>query len=128
MKKLVLAVMWVPLLFAQASEKQDPRAIIEKVRMWRLTQELDLSTEQTAALFPKLNELRKIEQDYTEEKRQVLVDLKKLLDQDAPDEAPTFGEPGVVVTGVPDIEESVVAEADGEVPDIDGGRFHVHGR
>jgi len=89
MKKVVFLSIIVPLLFAQPPKGQDPRVIIEKIRMWRLTQELDLSTEQTAALFPKLNELRKIEKKYSEEKRQVLAELKDLLDRDASDAAIT---------------------------------------
>ncbi len=78
--------MIIPLLFAQPSDDQDPRAVIEKIRIWRLTQELDLSTEQTAMLFPKLNELRKIEKTYNEQKRLILVQLKDLLDRRASDE------------------------------------------
>jgi hypothetical protein len=77
MKKVLFLSIIVPLLFAQPSDEQDPRAIVEKIRMWRLTQELDLSTEQAAVLFPKLNELRKIEKNYNEEKRQVLVELSR---------------------------------------------------
>lgn len=89
MKKVVFISIIVPLLFAQQFDGQDPRAIIEKIRTWRLTQELDLSTEQTAVLFPKLNELRKIEKTYNEEKRQILVDLKDLVNRNASDAALT---------------------------------------
>jgi Spy/CpxP family protein refolding chaperone len=89
MKKVLFLSIIVPLLFAQPSDEQDPRAIVEKIRMWRLTQELDLSTEQAAVLFPKLNELRKIEKNYNEEKRQVLVELRGLLSRDASDIALT---------------------------------------
>lgn len=89
MKKLVFLSIIIPLLLAQPPNGQDPRAIIEKIRMWRLTQELDLSTGQTTALFPKLNELRKIEKKYSEDKKQVLVELKDLLDRDATDAAIT---------------------------------------
>ncbi len=86
MKKTLLLTIIIPLLFAQPSDDQDPRAVIEKIRIWRLTQELDLSTEQTAMLFPKLNELRKIEKTYYEQKRLILVQLKDLLDRRASDE------------------------------------------
>jgi hypothetical protein len=86
MKKALFLLMIVPLLIAQSSDEQDPRAIIEKIRIWRLTQELDLTTEQTAMLFPKLNELRKIEKTYNEQKRQILIELKDLLDRKASDE------------------------------------------
>jgi Spy/CpxP family protein refolding chaperone len=89
MKKVLFLSIIVPLLFAQPSDEQDPRAIVEKIRMWRFTQELDLSTEQAAVLFPKLNELRKIEKNYNEEKRQVLVELRGLLSRDASDIALT---------------------------------------
>ncbi|UCC11697.1 MAG: hypothetical protein JSW02_10155 [candidate division WOR-3 bacterium] len=86
MKKALFLLMLAPLLIAQSADEQDPRAIIEKIRIWRLTQELDLSTEQTAMLFPKLNELRKIEKTYNEQKRRILVELKDLLDRKASDE------------------------------------------
>ncbi len=78
--------MIVPLLIAQNADEQDPRAVIEKIRIWRLKQELDLSTEQTAMLFPKLHELRKIEKTYSEQKRRILAELKDLLDRRASDE------------------------------------------
>lgn len=86
MKKALFLLIIVPLLIAQSADEQDPRAIIEKIRIWRLTQELDLTTEQTAMLFPKLNELRKIEKTYNEQKRRILVELKDLLDRKASDE------------------------------------------
>jgi Spy/CpxP family protein refolding chaperone len=89
MKKAVFLSIIVPLLFAQQSDGQDLRAIIEEIRMSRLMQELDLSTEQTAALFPKLDELRKKGEKYNEEKRQVLVELKELLARDVSDAAIT---------------------------------------
>ena len=89
MIKILLLWIIVPLLFAQPSNEQDPRTIIEKIRIWRLTQELDLSTEQTAVLFPKLNELRKIERTFNEQKQQILARLKTLLDGNAPDDALT---------------------------------------
>jgi len=61
MKKLVILLGLVAISFSQPFNNEDPRAIIEKVRIYRLTQELDLTTEQAIEFFPKLNELQKIE-------------------------------------------------------------------
>lgn len=67
------------LCVAQELNDQDPRAIIEKVKIYRLTQELDLSTEQAELFFPKLNELQKIERDFHEQRAEMLHELKGLL-------------------------------------------------
>jgi hypothetical protein len=56
--------------------EKDPRAIIEKVRIYLLTEKLDLSTEQAVKFFPKLNELRKIEDDFQKERMEIMVRLE----------------------------------------------------
>ncbi|HEX7321238.1 MAG TPA: hypothetical protein VF399_12890 [bacterium] len=74
------------LVFAQGPpDKDDPREIIEKVRMYRLTQELDLTTEQAVKFFPKLNEIRKAEQKFFEERLEIIKELKELLKNNAAD-------------------------------------------
>lgn len=86
MKKILLLVTLIPLCFAQPFDDQDPRAIIEKVKIYRLTQELDLSTEQAIEFFPKLNELQKIEHEFGEGKKEIIVSLKELLNDNASEE------------------------------------------
>ena len=90
MKKILFLLMTMPLLIAQTADEQDLRTIIEKIKIFRLTQELDLRTEQTAILFPRLDELQKIEKLYNEQKRQILAELKGLLDRNAGDEELTL--------------------------------------
>jgi Spy/CpxP family protein refolding chaperone len=74
------------LVFAQGPpDKDDPREIIEKVRMYRLTQELDLTTEQAVKFFPKLNEIRKSEQKFFEERLEIIKELRELLKDSSAD-------------------------------------------
>jgi hypothetical protein len=79
----------LPLLFgtviAQENDTDDPRAIIEKIRIYRLTKELDLTTEQAILFFPRLNELRKIDTDFRTEQKAVLDDLRVLIQNEGQD-------------------------------------------
>jgi len=43
---LVVLLFLLGILIAQENETDDPRVIIEKIRIYRLTRELDLTTEQ----------------------------------------------------------------------------------
>lgn len=83
MKKTLFLFVLLPLCFAQPFDDQDPRAIIEKVKIYRLTQELDLTTEQAVVFFPKLNELQKIEREFGEGKKEIIDNLKKLIKDNA---------------------------------------------
>lgn len=84
MARLMLVIIVALLAFGQARfDKKDPREIIEKIRIYRLTEELDLTDEQAVKFFPKLKELRKVEQDFFEERRSVIIELKALLKADA---------------------------------------------
>ena len=75
----------VTISFGQEREAQDPRAIIEKVRIYRLTRELDLTTEQAIELFPKLDELQKIDREFRTQQQEIIEDLREFLDDNAPD-------------------------------------------
>jgi hypothetical protein len=74
-------------LFAQGpgSEDKDPRAIIEKVRIYRLTEELDLSTDQAVKFFPKLKEFRKLEDDFQKARMDMIQKLEEQIRDKAPD-------------------------------------------
>jgi hypothetical protein len=76
---VVITLIVLAFAYSQESDSKDPREIIEKVRIYRLTKELDLNTEQAIEFFPKLNELRKIENEFRERRREILVHLKELL-------------------------------------------------
>lgn len=86
MKMLLLLVSFlVVVAYSQESDAQDPRAIIEKVRIYRLTRELDLTTEQAVELFPKLNELQKIDREFRNQQQEIIEDLRELVGESAPD-------------------------------------------
>lgn len=86
MKKMLILLGLVVFCLAQPFADDDPRAIIEKVKIYRLTQELDLTTEQAIRFFPKLNDLQKIERKFGEEKMSIIHELKELLKEEASDE------------------------------------------
>jgi hypothetical protein len=75
---MLMSLMFV-ILIAQENESDDPRAIIEKVRVYRLTQELDLTTEQAIEFFPMLNDLQKIERDFRVQQQELLNQLKQMV-------------------------------------------------
>jgi Spy/CpxP family protein refolding chaperone len=81
---LVLSIS-AALVLGQGNESQDPRAIIEKVRIYRLTEELDLTTEQAVELFPKLSELQKIEREFRSQQLKIIEDLRRQVGDNAPD-------------------------------------------
>ncbi len=86
MKKLLIFLGLTVFCLAQPFNDDDPRAIIEKVKIYRLTQELDLTTEQAVRFFPKLNDLQKIERKFGEDKMRIIHGLKELLKEHASDE------------------------------------------
>ncbi|OGC41178.1 hypothetical protein A2Y85_05070 [candidate division WOR-3 bacterium RBG_13_43_14] len=76
-----LSLCMVNLTFAT----DDPGELVEKVRIYKLTKELDLTTEQAVVFFPKLNEFHKIEKKFNEEKIAILHELKDLVKQNVDD-------------------------------------------
>jgi Spy/CpxP family protein refolding chaperone len=86
MKRCAVVLLCVVVLgAAQQSDAKDPRAIIQKVKIYRLVQELDLTTEQSVQFFPKLEEMQKIEQEFNEQRMEILDQLKDLVNDDGKD-------------------------------------------
>jgi hypothetical protein len=84
MKKMLIVVLLIlGSLIAQENRADDPRAIIEKIRIYRLTKELDLTTDQAIEFFPKLNELQKIDKDFRTRQKEILDNLKAMIHDDA---------------------------------------------
>lgn len=103
MRTFVIILGLCALCFAQELNDKDPRAIIEKVKIYRLTQELDLSTEQAEVFFPKLHELQKIEKDFHEQRAEMLHELRGLVvDGDNEDEII------IIITGFEDAQKKKV--------------------
>lgn len=82
---LVVLTILFAISFAQNNEKHDPRVIIENVRIYRLTKELDLTTEQAIEFFPKLNELQKVDREFRSKQQQIMGELRILVQDSAPD-------------------------------------------
>jgi HSP90 family molecular chaperone len=84
MKRVLIVLPFLlGILIAQENETDDPRVIIEKIRIYRLTRELDLTTEQAIKFFPKLNELQKIDKDFRARQEEILDNLKAMIHEDA---------------------------------------------
>lgn len=58
---------------------------LEALRIWRLTQDLDLSEDQAALFFPKIKEMRELRHEHRRMRRALLDDLEKLLAADPVD-------------------------------------------
>lgn len=87
MKKLILLFVPVLLLVAQEPiDKKDPREIIEKVRIYKLTEALDLTEEQTTKFFPHLKEMRKTEQEFQKQRLELIQKLRDLIKNNAPEQ------------------------------------------
>ncbi len=84
MKKFTIAFLPLLLIFNMGnSQEKDPREIIEKVRIYKLTENLDLSEEQITKFFPRLKELRKSEQEFHTKRMEIVKKLKELLAEKA---------------------------------------------
>ena len=84
-------------LFAQASEPPPPREErpmnreradelrkrIELIWMWKLTEELDLTKEEGAKLFPLLSTYEEKKHELREENRRIILILKHMIDEGA---------------------------------------------
>jgi len=59
-----------------------PNRKLEALRIWRLTQELNLSEEQAAQFFPKIKQMRELRQEHRVARQALLDELESLLAQD----------------------------------------------
>ncbi len=86
--KKILIFLGCMIIFSTARplKEGDPREIIEKVRIYKLTRELDLTTDQATKFFPRLNEFQKTEKEFREKKAEIVDELKNLLKKSAPEE------------------------------------------
>lgn len=69
--------------FLPAKEEKDSTEGIETIRLWRLTQELKLTEEQAAKVFPKLRSLREIKKEADKMRIAKLRELGELLIRNA---------------------------------------------
>ena len=91
--RIIILLGLIVMSFAQSldqkiqTEGNDPRAIIEKVKIYVMTKRLDLTTDQAMQLFPKLNELQKNGQDFRKKEVASLAELRSLLKSKASNQA-----------------------------------------
>ncbi len=74
------------LSLAQPLQKREPKELIETIRIWRLTEELNLSEDQAAKLFPKLKKIREVKREFKRKRREILKAIEKELKRKKPRE------------------------------------------
>jgi len=89
-----LALVMAGLVLAQPGHRPlatDPRPStsrkLEALRIWRLTQELDLNEDQAALFFPKIRAMRELRRQHRLVRRALLDDLEERLAADPVDPA-----------------------------------------
>ncbi|HCL00139.1 MAG TPA: hypothetical protein DHW42_08570 [Candidatus Marinimicrobia bacterium] len=86
---LTLIIVFLCMGFTNAQEDfmgpMDPerREQMEALRIWKMTEYLDLTTEQAAQFFPRLREFRESIRDDQDRQRKIMIEIHKLVkDQD----------------------------------------------
>ncbi len=84
---LVVVLVAIPVL-AQVTPIPEERVgrIIEALLIWRLVDELDLSEQQIARLFPRIKQLKELRLELGRRKRALEADLRRALAQRPPDQ------------------------------------------
>jgi Spy/CpxP family protein refolding chaperone len=91
-RRAVLALIGVVLLavpvLAQTTPLPEERVgrIIEALLVWRLVDELDLTEQQIARLFPRIKQLKELRLELGRRKRALEVELRQALAQRPPDQ------------------------------------------
>ncbi len=74
------------LTYSQPLPKERIREQIETIRMWKLTEALNLSEEQSMRFFPLFNKWEREKRQLDEERNRLLDQLENILDQERPKE------------------------------------------
>ncbi len=84
---LVVVLVAIPVL-AQVTPIPEERVgrIIEALLIWRLVDELDLTEQQIARLFPRIKQLKELRLELGRRKRALEADLRRTLAQRPPDQ------------------------------------------
>ena len=85
MKNYCVVLLILVVALANAAGEKDPREIIENVRIYKMTKELDLSTEQAIEFFPKLREFQQVEHRFQEEKTRILNEMRDHVNRGSTD-------------------------------------------
>lgn len=68
-------------IYAQPCPCENPKPLetLENLKMWRMTEELNLTEEQAGKIFPKLKKIRELKEKRREERYKELEKLSELL-------------------------------------------------
>ena len=61
----------------------DPREVIESVKIFMMTKKLNITKEQAGILFPTMNELQKIDEEFRNKRLDALHEMKRLINNNA---------------------------------------------
>ncbi len=91
MKSKILKFLLFPLLisglaYSQPQPRERVRKQIETIRMWKLTEALNLNQEQSMRFFPLFNQFQKEKRQLDQERNRLLDQLKDVLRQERPKE------------------------------------------
>jgi hypothetical protein len=94
MKRCCLTALVIVLLataaFSQVRKKQemkeeDPHKLIEAIKIWKISEFLDLDDEQMVVFFPKLKRIEKHRRESFKQRHSILEKMRKQLDKDKSD-------------------------------------------
>lgn len=72
--------------FGEGPHHEKMRERIETLKVWKLTEQLDLTTEKSQKFFPVYNKFQDDRKVLEEERRQIFRELNRLVDAENPDE------------------------------------------
>lgn len=59
--------------------KQDPKEMVETIRIYKMTEELNLTQDQSTKFFPKLKELRLAKEEFRETRLKIADEMEQYL-------------------------------------------------
>jgi hypothetical protein len=68
-------------------KEEDPHKLIEAIKIWKISEFLELDEDQMIAFFPKLKKIEKHRRESYKQRREMLEKMKKQLDKRQSDEA-----------------------------------------
>ncbi len=67
-------------------DMKNPKEMVETIRIWKLTQLLNLSEDQSTKFFPKLNTMRQLRDDYENNRMKAITELDDMLKAEKKDD------------------------------------------
>ncbi len=60
-------------------EGKKPKEKLEMIRIWKLTEELNLSEDQSTRFFPKLKELKRVREEFEQNRMKIIEEIENYL-------------------------------------------------